>query len=247
MTPARPAPTPPPDLWDRPEMAKALADRDMGQVLKIYQRWTGASQTQLARMVNVGQPTISGVIQGKRRVESLSLFERFASGLGIPRARLGLSDNGPLPSAPANASAPSPAVGVSSDSADERDDAQVPAGDIEDRRLTIDIEVAEDGWATLTYQRELYNGTATPLTRLSQELWFETTNGPLKIEPLPSPDRNVLIQRIHDTPLNARFACQIFPAIQPGESAEIGYRSTGGRFVYDHYWRQAIPRRLGCS
>jgi transcriptional regulator with XRE-family HTH domain len=91
MTPRRDTPTPPPDLWDRPEMATALAERDMGQVLKIYQRWTGASQTQLAQMIDVGQPTISGIMSGKRRVESLALFERFTSGLGIPPERLGLA------------------------------------------------------------------------------------------------------------------------------------------------------------
>jgi hypothetical protein len=94
MTPRRDAPTPPPDLWDRPDMATALAERDMGQVLKIYQRWTGASQTQLAQMIDVGQPTISGVMSGKRRVESLALFERFTSGLSIPPERLGLAPVG---------------------------------------------------------------------------------------------------------------------------------------------------------
>jgi len=93
VTPHRDAPKPPPELWDRPDMAKALAERDMGQVLKIYQQWTGAPQTQLARMIGVGQPTISGIMQGKRRVETLALFERFASGLDIPPGRLGLADS----------------------------------------------------------------------------------------------------------------------------------------------------------
>jgi hypothetical protein len=73
-------------------MAKALATRDMGEVLKIYQQWTGASQTQLAHAIGVGQPTINAVMQGKRRVEALALYERFASGLGIPPRRLGLAD-----------------------------------------------------------------------------------------------------------------------------------------------------------
>jgi transcriptional regulator with XRE-family HTH domain len=95
-------------------MATALAERDMGQVLKIYQRWTGTSQTQLAQMIDVGQPTISGIMSGKRRVESLALFERFTSGLGIPPERLGLAgtkesarpegaDAGSLPTEGANA------------------------------------------------------------------------------------------------------------------------------------------------
>jgi hypothetical protein len=80
------------------------------------------------------------------------------------------------------------------------------------------------------------------MTRLNRELWFEETNGPLSITALPSPDRNVLVQRVHDTALNARFACQVFPAVQPGDTATVAYTATGGRFVYDHYWRQSIPR-----
>jgi transcriptional regulator with XRE-family HTH domain len=83
-------------------MAKALAERDMGAVLKIYQQWTGTSQTQLARMIGVGQPTINEVMKGKRKVEALAVFERFASGLGIPPRRLGLADPEDVTAAPAH-------------------------------------------------------------------------------------------------------------------------------------------------
>jgi hypothetical protein len=43
----RQPPTAPPDLWARPEMSRALADRDMGTVVRIFRRWTGASQTHI--------------------------------------------------------------------------------------------------------------------------------------------------------------------------------------------------------
>ena len=36
-------------------------------------------------------------------------------------------------------------------------------------------------------------------------------------------DRKVVIQRIHDTADLAKFACQISPAVLPGESAVVGY------------------------
>ena len=40
--------------------------------------------------------------------------------------------------------------------------------------------------------------------------------------------------------LNATYACQIFPAVQPGESATVAYTCTGGRFVDAFYWCQAV-------
>lgn len=95
MTRRRPLPTAPPGLWDRPDMAAALADRDMRTVLTIYRRWTGASQPQITAMTGVSQPTISAVLNGKRQVTSIDLFEKFAVGLDIPRERLGLAGEEP--------------------------------------------------------------------------------------------------------------------------------------------------------
>lgn len=97
MTRRRPLPQAPPGLWDRPDMAAALDERDMGAVLRIYRQWTGASQPQIATMTGVPQPTISTIINDKRKVISLDIFERFATGLDIPRDRLGLADDTPTP------------------------------------------------------------------------------------------------------------------------------------------------------
>ena len=84
-------PTAPPDLWYRPDMAQALADRDMGAVVRIFRQWTGASQTDVSVLVGIPQPHISGLERGGRRVTALDVFERFADGLGIPRSLLGLA------------------------------------------------------------------------------------------------------------------------------------------------------------
>jgi transcriptional regulator with XRE-family HTH domain len=73
-------------------MSQALDDRDLGAVLTIYRRWTGATQPQIAAMTGVPQPTVSVIVNGKREVISLKMFERFAQGLGIPRHRLGLAE-----------------------------------------------------------------------------------------------------------------------------------------------------------
>jgi tetratricopeptide (TPR) repeat protein len=88
----RQPPTAPPDLWTRPEMSRALTDRDMGAVVRIFRRWTGASQTHISELVGMPQPHVSELERGLRHVIALDLFERFAAGLGIPRYRLGLAE-----------------------------------------------------------------------------------------------------------------------------------------------------------
>jgi transcriptional regulator with XRE-family HTH domain len=116
------------------------------------------------------------------------------------------------------------------------------AGHVIDLDLEILIDIGEDGWARVTHRHELLNLTKRPVCRIVRELWFEHTNGPLVITPLDERDRRVVIQRIHDTANFAKFACQISPAIQPGESAVVRFTCEGGRFLSDHYWRQLLPR-----
>lgn len=85
-------PTAPADLWDRPDMTKALAGRDIGAVLRIYRQWTGASQTDVGSLIGVPQPHVSEIERGIRRVTSLDVIERVAGGLGVPPGRLGLAE-----------------------------------------------------------------------------------------------------------------------------------------------------------
>jgi uncharacterized membrane protein len=111
-----------------------------------------------------------------------------------------------------------------------------------DLDLRVDIDIAADGWARLSYRHELLNTSELPFARLARELWFENTRGSLVITPHNKGDRNVVIQRIHDTASLAKFACQISPPLRLGESAVIQYSCEGGQFLRDHYWRQATPR-----
>ncbi|MGL5826643.1 MAG: hypothetical protein ACRCYU_17805 [Nocardioides sp.] len=114
-----------------------------------------------------------------------------------------------------------------------------------ERRLSVDIDIAADGWATVTYRHELVNETNRPFSRLPREMWFETTRGNLDLEVLPTDSdqrRRIMIQRVHDSASMTKFACQLLPALEPGESAVVAYRAAGGRFVEDHYWRQSIAR-----
>lgn len=116
------------------------------------------------------------------------------------------------------------------------------AGHVVELDLTCSINIDAAGWSTVSYSHELLNLTNRPVKRLTRELWFETTDGPLTIEPSPSNDRKVAIQRTHDMNNLSKFACHISPAIDPGEAVTISYSCRGGQFLHDHYWRQAVPR-----
>jgi hypothetical protein len=102
----RELPKAPPGLWDRAEMRAALSERDIGTVIRIFRRWTGASQSDISILIGVPQPDVSDLERGIRHVTALDVYERIADGLSIPRALLGLAEGVP-------ASFPSPAAPTS--------------------------------------------------------------------------------------------------------------------------------------
>lgn len=116
------------------------------------------------------------------------------------------------------------------------------SGEVIELAMDVTLDIQEDGWARITYHRELANLGSRPMSRLSCELWFEHTQRPLKITAIEGEDRRTTIHRTHDTPSSAQFACLISPPIRPGESAVVSYACEGCRFVTDHYWRQWVPR-----
>lgn len=116
------------------------------------------------------------------------------------------------------------------------------AGNVVELDLSIQIDIAQDGWASLTYRHHLLNLCDKPLARVPRELWFEHTRGPLKIVPLREGNHCAAIERIHDTSSLAKFACRVSPPIRTGDAFIVGYTCEGGRFIHDHYWRQSIAR-----
>jgi hypothetical protein len=115
-------------------------------------------------------------------------------------------------------------------------------GNVVDLDQHLDIEIARDGAARLTYRHELFNASSRPLTRYTREIWFEYTNGPLVVSPIAEAGRRVAIQPIALTPSLAKFACQLSPALKPGETASVGYSCEGGLFDDKLYWRQTMTR-----
>jgi transcriptional regulator with XRE-family HTH domain len=83
----------PPDFWDRDTVTTALRTRDIGTLIRLLRRHTGASQTQIGIAVGLDQAYISRIVHG-RKVTTIDLLERIADGLHLPntaRTTLGLA------------------------------------------------------------------------------------------------------------------------------------------------------------
>ncbi|GAA1884045.1 helix-turn-helix domain-containing protein [Streptantibioticus ferralitis] len=75
-------------------MRQALRSRDIGAVFRCVQRFGGVSQARIASAVDMTQGRVNEVINGRREVSRLDVFERVADGLGMPddaRRLLGLA------------------------------------------------------------------------------------------------------------------------------------------------------------
>ncbi|GLF98757.1 helix-turn-helix domain-containing protein [Streptomyces yaizuensis] len=74
--------------WDRTEVRYALRDRDVGEVFRRVQQYSGASQAQIAAAVGMTAARVSEIVNGRREVSRLDVYERIADGLSMPdRAR----------------------------------------------------------------------------------------------------------------------------------------------------------------
>ncbi len=116
------------------------------------------------------------------------------------------------------------------------------SGHVVELSVAVDLTIAAEGASVVTYTLEILNLTPTPLRRLSRDLWFEHTGGPLGISATPLDGRKVMIQRTYDAPGKSRFACQFAPAVEPGGTARFEYTCTGGRILDELFWRHAFHR-----
>jgi hypothetical protein len=113
------------------------------------------------------------------------------------------------------------------------------SGNLVQLHLAVDIDIDAEGWARISYFRSLLNLTERPITRTTNEFWFENTQGPLVIKPGTANSRQIAIQRLYDSLNLCKFSCQISPPIRPGESAVVAYTCEGGQFLKDYFWQQA--------
>lgn len=200
----------------------------------------GPSRAQLHRWT-------SGEVKGLPYPDHCRVLEKMFPGWSAEQLFEPVTDDQAVPVASVPAPVPNGDDAVVSDRpavADSGSWGTSIAGNIVELSIRLDIDIDADGWSRLVYHHELLNLSDKPLTRIARELWFENTNGPLTITPTPDCERRLMIQRVHDTANLSKFACQISPPLQTGESAIVGFTCEGGQFVDDHYWRQAITRHV---
>ncbi|MEV5886411.1 helix-turn-helix domain-containing protein [Streptomyces sp. NPDC052020] len=80
--------------WERIEVRKALRARDIGAVFRHVQQYAGASQARIAAAAGMTQARVNEIINGRREVSRLDVYERIADGLHMPddaRHLLGLA------------------------------------------------------------------------------------------------------------------------------------------------------------
>ena len=84
----------PPAFWEHPDVARALAERDMGSLFRLLKEHAGISHMRVGTAAEIGPGRMSNVVNGKGRIKETQVFERIANGLNMPdaaRLRLGLS------------------------------------------------------------------------------------------------------------------------------------------------------------
>ncbi|MEU9250967.1 helix-turn-helix transcriptional regulator [Streptomyces sp. NPDC048270] len=88
-------PTSLPDwAWERADVRQALRARDVGAVFRCVQQYGGASQARIAAAVGMTQARVNEIINRRREVSRLDVYERIADGLNMPddaRHLLGLA------------------------------------------------------------------------------------------------------------------------------------------------------------
>ncbi|MGW1503764.1 helix-turn-helix domain-containing protein [Streptomyces mirabilis] len=80
--------------WERAEVRQALRARDMGAVFRQVQQYAGASQSRIAMATGMTQARVNEIINRRREVSRLDVYERIADGLHMPddaRHLLGLA------------------------------------------------------------------------------------------------------------------------------------------------------------
>ncbi len=80
--------------WQGPEIRQALRARDMGAVLRFVQQYGGVSQARIGAAIDMTQGRVNEIINGRREIGRLDVYERIADGIRMPddaRHLLGLA------------------------------------------------------------------------------------------------------------------------------------------------------------
>lgn len=71
-------------IWDRNESQEILKNRDVAGLFNLAVKYNGASQIRISTATGITQGRVSQIIHRKRQVTDLEVYERIATGLGLP-------------------------------------------------------------------------------------------------------------------------------------------------------------------
>lgn len=79
-------------MWSAPEAAVVLASRDLSAILRIFRRFNGLNQEQLAALLGYDKTYVSMIETGRRTISDISARRHIARALGLPGHVLGVTD-----------------------------------------------------------------------------------------------------------------------------------------------------------
>ncbi|GAB2968559.1 hypothetical protein GCM10023080_034360 [Streptomyces pseudoechinosporeus] len=81
-----------PDVLDRDDVKRALAEHDFAAAFTLIKKWGGLSQNRIASACQLTPGKVSTITSGQQQVTSFDVICRIADGLRIPGRMVGLAD-----------------------------------------------------------------------------------------------------------------------------------------------------------
>ncbi|MGW0993548.1 helix-turn-helix domain-containing protein [Streptomyces sp. NPDC002523] len=81
-----------PDVLDRDDLKRALAEHDFAAAFTLIKKWGGLSQNRIAAACQLTPGKVSTIISGQQQVTSFDVICRIADGLRIPGRMVGLAE-----------------------------------------------------------------------------------------------------------------------------------------------------------
>lgn len=81
-----------PEVLERDDLQRALAEHDFGAAFSLIKKWGGVSQNRIAAVCRLTPGKVSTIIGGQQQVTSFEVICRIADGLRIPGHMVGLAD-----------------------------------------------------------------------------------------------------------------------------------------------------------
>jgi len=81
-----------PEVLEREDLRRALAEHDFAAVFSLIKKWSGLSQNRIAAACQLTPGKVSTIVNGQQQVTHFDVICRIADGLRIPGQLVGLAD-----------------------------------------------------------------------------------------------------------------------------------------------------------